>query len=178
VNYAKHCLNEKEPFVFSDSDYDLSMVPDDWPEALLEGFVRWPTLPKCGLSYDLSRVPKENYAYAHVERLCPKDNPEQGLMVTWGKVGPEGEYMEYSVATSFAVYKPGVPIAVNGNMRTRPYTGLHLPFHLVLEPSADPTKLSIIIDDEIAHYHKNATAPSSLKYWLADVIKEYYRRKG
>jgi hypothetical protein len=112
-----------------------------------------------------------------MQRLCPKNNPEQGLMVTWGTVGPEGEYMQYSVATSFAVYKPGVPIVVNGNMRTRPYTGLHLPFHLVLEPSADPTKLSIIIDDEIAYYHKNATPPSSTRVHLAEVIKEYYRRK-
>lgn len=177
---GKLMKTETEHYVMTDPDYDLSMVPDDWPEALLEGFARWPTLAKCGLSFDMSGVPQENYAYEHVQNLCPKDNPEQGLMVTWGTVHPNGDFMNYPVDTSFAIYKPGVPFVIGGNMRTRPYTGLHLPFHCVLEPSADPTKLSIIIDDEIAYYHKNATSLSSSSSGvnLAPIIEEYYRRKN
>lgn len=178
VHFGGQCLGEKERFVFTDPDYDISMVPDDWPEALQVELDRFPNSPKCGLSYDLSRIPQENYAYEYAERMCPKDNPPEGLMVAWGGVRKDGGYMNYPVATSFAVYRPGRGIAINGNMRARPYTALHLPFHLLLEPSADPTKLSIIIDDEIAYYHKNATAPSSSRGHLADVIKEYYRRKS
>ena len=38
-----HIINsyvEKEPFVMTDPDYDLSMIPDDWDEVLLEGLER------------------------------------------------------------------------------------------------------------------------------------------
>lgn len=177
-SHRQTCMKETEPYVLTDPDNDLSMVPEDWPEALLEGLARFPGLPKCGLSFDMSRVPQENYAYEHVQRLCPKDNPEKGLMVTWGGMHPEGDFMNYPVDTSFAVYKPKIPFSIGGLMKARPYTGLHLPFHLVLEPSADPTKLSVIIDDETAYYHKNATSPSSTRVHLAPVIEEYYRRKG
>jgi hypothetical protein len=168
---------EKEPFVMTDPDYDLSMVPEDWPEALMEGLRRQPGLPKCGLSFDMSRVPQENYAHEHKELLCPKDNPECGLMVTWGTVSEDGYFMNYPLDTSFAIYKPKIPFAIGGAMLTRPYTGLHLPFHLVLDPPADSTKIYVLIDDEIAYYHKNATASSNSQGHLAKIIAEYYRRK-
>ena len=175
----KYCLGEKEPYVFTDPDYDLSMVPEDWPEVLSEPLARLPNLPKCGLSFDLSRVPQENYAYPYVERMCPKDNPECGLMVTWGSVHPQGDLMYYSVDTSFAVYRPKLTFDINGLMKVRPYTGVHLPFHVVLEPSADSTKLSVIMNDEIAYYHENATTLSnSAQGGLTEPIKEYHRRKN
>lgn len=170
---------EEEPYVMTDPDYDLSMVPSDWPEVLLEGLNRFPGLPKCGLSFDLSRVPQENYAYPYVERMCPKDNPECGLMLTWGGMHPAGDFMNYAIDTSFAIYKPKTPFVIGGLMKVRPYTGLHLPFHVVSDSSADPTKLSIIMNDEIAYYHENATAlSSSAGGGLAETIKEYHRRKN
>ncbi len=179
ANHHQICLKETEPYVLTDPDYDLSMVPSDWPEVLLEGLARFPKLLKCGLSFDMSRVPQENYAYEEVERLCPKDNPECGLMVTWGVVHPAGDFMNYPLDTSFAVYKPKIPFRISGLMKVRPYTGLHLPFHVVLDPSADPTKLSVIMNDEIAYYHENANYPlsSSSGGAFIEVIKEYHRRK-
>lgn len=177
-SHGKHCLAEKERYVFTDPDYDLSMVPEDWPEVLQVELDRFAGSPKCGLSFDMSRVPQENYSYEHKEKLCPKDNPEYGLMVTWGGVRKDGTgYMDYPVDTGFAVYRPGRPIGINGNMKARPYTGLHLPFHLVLDPPADTTKIYIIVDDEIAYYHKHATAPSNSRGHLIEVMNEYRRRK-
>lgn len=178
VSHRGNCLNETEPYVLTDPDYDLSRVPSDWPEVLLEGLARFPGLPKCGLSFDMSGVPQENYAYPYMERMCPKDNPECGLMVTWGAVHPKGDFMNYPIDSSFAIYKPKIPFSICGLMKVRPYTGLHLPFHVVLDPSADSTKLSVIMNDEIAYYHENATSlSSSSRGPLIEVIKEYHRRK-
>src|SRR5512139_2342413 len=56
-------IPDNEFFVQTDPDYDLSKVPADWPEVLMEGFERYPQHYKMGLSWDDTIVPHENPAY-------------------------------------------------------------------------------------------------------------------
>jgi hypothetical protein len=160
----------KEPFVTTDPDYDLSEIPSDWDEALVEGLARFPEHNKIGFSWDESRVPQENPAWV----LDKMNKYPQGNPAAWGRKLPNNFY-KYPCDTSFAVYRPGVALGIYGIRKGRPYTGIHLPWHILLEPSADSTKLSVIMDDEIAYYFSHAEFGMT-KGRLIKMVAEYYKR--
>lgn len=160
----------REPFVLTDPDYDLSKVPCDWDEALLEGF-KYYDVPKVGLSFDESRVPQENPAYLadHFD-LSP---PNTGM--AWSPVLENG-FHGYPCDTSFAVYQPGLPFSISGIRRGFPYTGLHMPWHLTLEPTKDPTKLSTPYDHEAHYYFTHVENSSYTLVRMQDIMKIYEDR--
>ena len=163
----------REPFVYSDSDYDLSMLPLDWPEVLLEGLDRFPHISKAGLSWDELTVPPENPAYIQ------DDMPEKRTGV-WGNILP-GEWYNFPCDTSFAVYRGGTGFKIDGVRKFKPYTGVHLPFHIVLEKSKHEGKRSVIMDDEIAYYFENADKGHGKSYTavrLQGMVTEYRRRQN
>jgi hypothetical protein len=163
----------KEPYVVTDPDYDLSDIPSDWAEVLLSGFEEFPHIDKFGFSWEEKTVPQENPAWlADQFNLHP-----EGLPMTWGNKLPNN-WLGYPNDTSFAVYRPGIPFQISGIRKGRPYTGIHLPWHLTLDPSADPTKRYVLFDDEIEYYwdhveHSSCSAPR-----LAPMLAEYKRRKN
>src|SRR5258706_13428884 len=71
--------NLDEHYVCTDPDYDLSMIPKDWPEVLMEGFKQFPHYHKLGLSWDESKVPPENPAWIADEMY----KYPQGHPATW-----------------------------------------------------------------------------------------------
>ena len=171
--WGNGCLDGvNEPFVLTDADYDLSMIPSDWDKVLLEGLSRFPHMSKVGFSWEEHRVPQENPAWV-LDNFC---NHPNGLPMTWGNKLPNN-FLGYACDTSFAVYRPGRPFVIDGVRKGRPYTGVHLPWHVVLDPPADPTKFGVIMDDEIAYYFKNCGGLSFTKARLAGMVEEYYRRK-
>jgi hypothetical protein len=157
-----------EYFVYTDSDLDVSMVPEDWVEVLMEGFDRFPDLLKSGLSWEENTAPQENPAFA-LDSM-PSSIAWQNKL--------DGGWWGYPIDTSFAINKPQTPFTISGVRKDRPYTGLHLPWHIVLEPSKDVTKKSVLFDDEILYYFEHAENSSFTLPRLTEMIKEYKRRKN
>lgn len=166
--------NLKEPFVVTDPDYDLSMIPSDWDQVLLEGFNQFPDQPKFGLSWDEYQVPPENPAWI-ADNFC--SYWPNGLPSTWGHFLPNNWY-NYPCDTSFALHRPGIPNGINGIRKGRPYTGIHLPWHIVLEPSAKPEARSVLFDDEIEYYFDHCENSSMTWGRILPMLAEYKKRKG
>jgi hypothetical protein len=141
---------QREPYVFTDPDHDLSEVPSDWAEVLAEGLKQFPNHNKFGLSWDESRVPPENPAYF----MDKFDKYPEGLPYLWEDVRLPGNWHGYANDSTFAVYRPETPAEISGIRKGRPYTGLHLPWHLTLEPTKTPGKLSVPFDEEVYYYFK------------------------
>lgn len=161
-----------EPFVNSDPDYDLSMIPDDWDKVLSEGLRQFPQHNKFGFSWDESKVPPENPAWIE-DNFC---NHPNGLPQLWGpQVQLPNNWYWYANDSSFAVSRPYAPDEISGIRKGRPYTGTHMPWHLTLEPSQDPNKRYYLWDDEIAYYF--LTCENSSHTWgrmvKYDVINAY-----
>ncbi len=141
--------NLNEPFVNTDPDYDLSSIPSDWDQVLLEGLKQFPQYNKFGFSWDESKVPPENPAWIEDNFV----NHPNGLPQLWGEqVKMPNNWYRYANDSSFAVQRPHSQDEIGGIRKGRPYTGTHLPWHLTLEPSKDPTKRYVLWDDEIAYY--------------------------
>ncbi len=164
-----------EPFVVTDPDYDLSMVPSDWDKVLLEGFQQFPQYNKFGLSWDESQVPSENPAWI-MDNFC---NYPDGLPMTWGcQIG--NNWYGYPCDSSFAVQRPHTSAEIGGIRKGRPYTGIHLPWHITLEPSIKPGARWVLFDDEIEYYfdHCENSSFTWARMLESGMLAEYKRRKG
>jgi len=161
-----------EHYVLTDPDYDLSMIPSDWPEVLMEGFSLFPHITKIGLSWEEHRVPPENPAWlADQFNLYP-----EGLAMTWGNK-LRNNFFGYPCDTSFAIYKPLVPFTISGIRKGKPYTGVHLPWHITLDPTTHPGKMSVPFTDEIEYYFDNVQNSSCTLGRIQPMLAEYKRRK-
>lgn len=163
----------REPYVASDPDYDLSMIPKDWPEVLMEGLHRYPEHVKFGLSWDESQVPQENPAWT----LDEFDKYPQGLPRMWQRPLPGG-WQDHPTDTSFALYRHSDMSGINGIRKDRPYTGVHMPWHITLDPAKDPSKRYVLMDDEIYYYFTHVENSSCTVGRLTAMLAEYKRRKG
>jgi hypothetical protein len=163
----------KEYHVVTDPDYDLSMVPSDWPQVLMEGFSRFPDGVKFGLSWDESQVPLENPAYYldHMDKFPNGGAFQKPLDNNWYSM---------PIDTSFAIYKPGVPFYIAGIRKGKPYAGVHLPWHIVLdEPSSKPGARTVLMNDEILYYFEHCENSSFTCGRMIDsgILAKYKERK-
>ena len=177
--WSANIVNDlNEYYVVTDPDYDLSMIPEDWPEVLIEGLDRFPNVNKVGLSWDESKVPPENPAWIADEFYkYPEGNP-----LTWGHPLPNN-FWHYPCDTSFAVYRPRTPFRIEGVRKGRPYTGTHIPWHFVLEESKTEGKLSVIFNDEILYYFEHCLGAheggwSFTKGRMLEMINEYKNKNN
>jgi hypothetical protein len=113
------------PYVVTDSDLDLSGVPDDAVERMLHALDLNPTWPKAGLSIEIDDLPEHYQLRDHVRRVHRR----------WWKNPLPGGCFGVQVATTFAVYLPErEPIRARnkylGLRMDRPYTARHLPWYL------------------------------------------------
>lgn len=164
-----------EPYVVTDPDFDLTPIPADWAEVLLEGFQQFPDKNKFGLSLDERGVPPENPAWIE-DRF--KDYPD-GLPMTWG-CGLPNNWYNYPCDTTFALQRPHTPGEIGGIRKGRPYTAVHLPWHITLEPSSRPDARVEICNDEIAYYF--LTCENSSMTWgrmvRYQMIEQYLAKTG
>lgn len=167
--------NLDEYYVSTDPDYDLSMVPSDWPEVLMEGFKQYPQYHKFGLSWDESQVPPENPAWIADEMY----KYPQGHPLTWSSALPNNWY-NYPCDSSFAIHKPHVPFDIGGIRKGRPYTGVHLPWHITLEPSKNPNARYVLMDEEIYYYftHCENSSFTWARMWEFGMLTEYEKRNN
>jgi hypothetical protein len=164
-----------EPYIVSDPDFDLSMIPADWPQVLMAGFQEHPGQVKYCFSWDESQVPPENPAWILDEMYkYPEGHP-----ATWGR-GMAHNWYNYPGDTCFAIYPPHVPFYIGGIRKGRPYTGVHLPWHLTIEPSKDTSKRHILMDDE--HYYYFTHCENSSFTWArvieTGMLAEYEKKNG
>jgi hypothetical protein len=164
-----------EPYVVTDPDYDLSMVPSDWGEVLLEGMQRFPHINKFGLSFDESKVPPENPAYT----MDQFDKYPDGLPQIWNnKIA--GGWLGYPCDSSFALQRPHTIAEIGGIRKDRPYTCIHYPWHITLEPTKTPGKMSVLFDAEFYYYMTHCENSSFTwgRMWQVGMITEYEKRNN
>jgi hypothetical protein len=151
-------------YVVTDPDLDLSDIPVDWPAVLAHGLEQWPEDSKCGFSLD---------------NVLPAGNPlNHDPAESWNpeRLAPRGAgYFYYPIDTTFALYRAGSSFVIDGKRTDRPYTALHLPWYLTLDPDKDG--LSIPITDEIAYYFAHCSSQSSNRDVALPMIAEWQRRK-
>ncbi len=164
-------LVEKEPYVYSDPDYDLSMIPKDWPQVLLEGLNKF-NIIKAGLSWIESTVPEENPAY-----ILDHFNiyPNGYIKTCYPSI--EGGWINYPCDTSFAIYRPKTPFSISGIRKDYPYSGIHMPWHIVLDKPKNQSKMGILFNEEIEYYFDHVENSSFTAPRLAGMLKEYKERK-
>jgi len=167
---------EKEPFVITDPDLDISRVPDDWPDVLQRGLDTWKQ-SKCGFGLEDWRVPKANPAY-ELDEFGDNGNPKY-----WNKIAESNgvEYFNYPIDTTFALYLPNRRYHINGIRTGMPYVARHLPFHIVnkVDPE-DLRSIQIPMDDELLYYFDHAKSNAFGTYSttlsrMTDIIEEYRR---
>ena len=148
-------------YAVTDPDLDLSGVPADWAEVMVEGAKFYSK--KCGLSLDDTGIPTTNPAWED-DRFC--DFPDGGHPISWGKVLPyqhrNVRFYDRQTDTTFAVYAPRVISPTLESIRVgRPYTARHMPWHVVMEPTGDPRAHEYLFDDELRYYMERASLNST-----------------
>lgn len=175
---APGLLPTEEPFVLTDPDLDISMLPDDWPEVLQRGLDCFPV--KCGLSLDDTAVPTASSSfipddfYAAAGSLPPWRYP----LVTARSERLDVTYYNFPLDTTFALYRPGTSEhRVEGSRAGRPYCVRHLPWHIVLDRDHKEPTLQIVMNDELYYYFTHANDSSTTAQRSAKMIAEYGKRR-
>jgi hypothetical protein len=170
-----------QPYVVTDPDLDISGVPEDWPQKLLEGCRRHDVF-KCGLSLEERGVPPENPAWIE-DDFC---NHPDGLPYIWEQK-LEGGYLNYKTGLTFSVYIPTHPLSVENNhvigggiRADRPYTATHWPWHVTVDGrSKDPKALAIPMDEEIYYYFTHVDLGKAITgRRLQAMLREYKQKQG
>lgn len=129
--------------IITDSDLDLSGVPDDFIEVLSRGLDLHPNAAKCGLSLEIEDLPESsegNFIRYHCEARY------------WLNKLPTG-YWNAPVDTTFAMYRETARSYTHSGVRSdRPYTAKHVPWYYV--------NYNRIPEDE-KYYFKTASEQSS-----------------
>ncbi len=129
-NYGSHVVWDKGvvdmlgiegQYIVTDSDLDLSGVPDDFLDIMTKGLEKHQWAVKCGLSLEINDLP--DTAQGHYIR----NNWEK---VYW-REPLDGMYFKADTATTFALYRVEVKEwKVTPAIRTnRPYTAKHVPWY-------------------------------------------------
>lgn len=116
-------------YVVTDSDLDLSDVPNDTLEVLHSALIEFPAIVKAGLSLEVCDLPQHLDSTAIIRAWEEK---------YWQRLIDE-RWWQADVDTTFALYRrgsewPGIRPALRAN---RPYTARHLPWYRI--PSDEET---------------------------------------
>lgn len=146
-------------YIASDSDLDLSGVPGDCVQKMVELKLANPGYVKIGLSLEFKALPKHFPFRKEVQRHEAR---------FWRVKTPEGHYTA-DIGATFAMYDGRVPMTqefgfYKGIRMARPYTARHLPWYL------DPRKLT----EEERFYFATAQPPA---FWGMR-FKKYLEENG
>lgn len=137
-----HHLKEKEPFLETDGDLDLSDIPDDLVTKLQEALALNEDVMKSGVSLEWTDVPKDYILYDHVESYEGKywSTPRPGNCF----LAQIGNTLAYYDPARFHMMDKGFYSAVRLD---RPYTARHLPWYIDVDN----------LDEETRYYFSNVT---------------------
>lgn len=113
--YNKLDLNER--YILTDSDLDISQIPDDFLNVLEKGLDKYPNLEKCGFSLNIDDLPinKNSESVKNWEQrfwLQPLDDI----------------YFKAPIDTTFALYNVNKH-SLSGIRTNKPYTAKHVPWY-------------------------------------------------
>jgi hypothetical protein len=130
-------------YILSDSDLDLSNIPDNWLDVLLEGLNRYP-YAKVGFSLETNDLPESHFRAEIVAWESQFWAPKARQL--------DETYIEAHIDTTLALHRTdehGIYSSVRVN---RPYTAKHVPWYY--------TDFSILSEDE--KYYFNTVKTSTL----------------
>ncbi len=152
---------QERPYALSDSDLDLSRVPDDALAQLTATLEANTNYPKAGLSLEYTDLP-DTYPY--------KQNVVEHEPRFWVETLPDGNCFAQTGST-LCLYRPDRNDILEGNFYDsvrlrRPYTARHLPWYQSVES----------LTDEDRFYYENSTGPSfwnaAMRHFLKTVEKK------
>ena len=136
-----------DEYIVTDSDLDLSGVPDDFVKVLKEGLRKYPQFFKCGLSLEIKNLPATELAVQVRE-----------LEQHYWDFPLDDMYFKADVDTTFAMYSrrtyDGTEEFLSGTRTNHPYTAKHVPWYY--------DNVENLSEDE-QYYFK--TADKSKTYW-------------
>jgi hypothetical protein len=135
-------LGIKDRYIVTDSDLDLSFVPDDFLKVLNKGLDLYPQFDKCGLSLEIEDLP-DSVEGNFIRKIETK---------YWNKP-LDKRYFDAPVDTTFALYWVN-RYTLSGIRANRPYTARHLPWYY--------TNFDLLPEDE-RNYFLTANDSSSGK---------------
>lgn len=136
------------PYVLSDSDLDLSGVPNDAVARMAIAQALNPKVDKVGLSLEIDDVPE---SYPFYETVLKYEQPY------WQSPLPGGCWYA-GVGATFALYLPQrsdygqKDVFYNAARLDRPYTAKHLPWYLDLDNLDEENLYYYSRCDNVAHY--------------------------
>jgi hypothetical protein len=108
-----------EMYIYTDPDLDLSSIPDDWLDLLLEGCTTHKAF-KCGFSLEINDLPDDYLIKTTVVNWETK---------FWGKKYLNSPFFKADIDTTFSLINPNNDQAIQ--LRTdRPYTAKHMPWYM------------------------------------------------
>jgi glycosyltransferase involved in cell wall biosynthesis len=139
-------LINNERYIVTDSDLDLSKVPNDFMQVLHNGLDLFPEFPKCGLSLEIDDLP-DNKGTQEMKNKCEARY--------WTK--PLNDlYFDAPVDTTFALYRETtLHYCIEAIRTNRPYTASHVPWYY--------TDINLLPEDE-QNYYRTANASASGKH--------------
>jgi hypothetical protein len=108
-------LNER--YILTDSDLDLSQIPDNFLSILERGLDKYPQFGKCGFSLEINGLPNTEVG-----------NGAKSWETHFWESPLDEMYFKADIDTTFALYKVNYH-SLNGIRTNRPYTAKHVPWH-------------------------------------------------
>lgn len=141
-------------YAVTDSDLDMTNVPKDVFEVLVEGIRRHPGRRKCGVSLDIESIPDE----------FPLKKDVQNWEHQWWQKRVDSDYWDAGVDTTLAVYRADKmhadAIPSDNCLRSdKPYMARHVPWHWTPDT----------ITDENRHYLRTLDAQSTM--WSKELVR-------
>lgn len=139
-------LTMTSQYIVSDSDLDLTRVPDDTVERLRNALSQNPDVAKAGLSLEIEDIPA---SYPFREHVLTWERPY------WTEKRPGG--WRANIGATFALYDPKRHGQLEHDFYSavrldRPYTAKHLPWYLDLDE----------LTPELRYYYERC---DDLAYW-------------
>ena len=139
-------LTMTSPYIVSDSDLDLSEVPDDAVARLSEALSQNPDVAKAGLSLEIDDIPD---SYPFRDQVLGWEVPY------WTESRPGG--WRANVGATFALYDPRRHRQLERDFYSairldRPYTAKHLPWYLDFQDLTEELRYYFEHCDDLAYW--------------------------
>lgn len=116
-------LNEiynDEFYIVTDPDIDISEIPKNFIDILLNGLLKYPLINKAGLSLEINDLPNNNMAHKVIQHETK----------FWQEKNEIGFY-KADIGATLAIYEKGRKANFLDAIRSpRPYTAKHIPWYL------------------------------------------------
>jgi hypothetical protein len=134
-------------YIVTDSDLDLTGIPDDFVKVLRQGLNKYPDVFKCGFSLEINNLPTTELA-----------DKVRALEQHYWNNPLDDMYFKAEVDTTFAMYNKksysSLEEFLSGTRTNRPYTAKHVPWYY--------DNVDDISEDEQYYFR---TADKSKTYW-------------